>query len=353
MSFRILIQTGKAVSLTEVARQIGFVAENLGYTVVLNRGYSAIDSYKKQFKYVIFIYPVIPAWCLFWFYQYDKAKKELNNGAIFYTVVEGTPAKYAIPDWVFRNLEFVACSNYVKSRLEKIGLKVIDVVHHGYLATEIEDAVALSSRLRRVIEQKFPDKVIFGYVGDIGFRKGIDKMLTAVNKLAQKRKDFQVLFITKKEILNKIENIPCTTYVAEMGFKSHVEIMAFYGAIDYLLLPTLSEGFGLPLLEANAMGTPAVINDLPVFHEYADMKNNFVLTAVNYEQKDVGEGVLFDIYNYDENELVTLMEEAIETKKKYPSKYEDMSVKVKEAVEKFKSEELYTKLIMMLEKRAK
>ncbi len=33
------------------------------------------------------------------------------------------------------------------------------------------------------------------------------------------------------------------------------------------LLPSRFEGFGLPLLEAMALGTPAVANDLPVFRE--------------------------------------------------------------------------------------
>ena len=43
-----------------------------------------------------------------------------------------------------------------------------------------------------------------------------------------------------------------------------------------LLFPTLVEGYGLPLIEALALGTPVIASDLPVFHEIGQEVPDFV-----------------------------------------------------------------------------
>ena len=45
--------------------------------------------------------------------------------------------------------------------------------------------------------------------------------------------------------------------------KVYVEAVAF-------IFPSLAEGFGLPLLEAMAVGCPVIASDIPVFREIAD-----------------------------------------------------------------------------------
>jgi glycosyltransferase involved in cell wall biosynthesis len=48
------------------------------------------------------------------------------------------------------------------------------------------------------------------------------------------------------------------------------EIAQIYSASRALVLPSLLEGFGLPLVEARARGCPVIASDLPVFLELAD-----------------------------------------------------------------------------------
>ncbi len=47
------------------------------------------------------------------------------------------------------------------------------------------------------------------------------------------------------------------------------ELDALYALADCLVLPTLHEGFGLPVVEAMARSVPVVCSDIPVLHEVA------------------------------------------------------------------------------------
>jgi len=55
--------------------------------------------------------------------------------------------------------------------------------------------------------------------------------------------------------------------VIEIGHCSDAELGNHLRSARALLFPTLVEGYGLPLIEALASGTPVIASDLPVFHE--------------------------------------------------------------------------------------
>jgi glycosyltransferase involved in cell wall biosynthesis len=50
-------------------------------------------------------------------------------------------------------------------------------------------------------------------------------------------------------------------------FPSDLELASLYSGAATFCFPSLQEGFGIPILEAMASGCPAVISDIPVFHE--------------------------------------------------------------------------------------
>lgn len=50
-------------------------------------------------------------------------------------------------------------------------------------------------------------------------------------------------------------------------FPSDLQLASLYNSAAVFCFPSLQEGFGLPILEAMACGCPAVISDIPVFHE--------------------------------------------------------------------------------------
>lgn len=72
-------------------------------------------------------------------------------------------------------------------------------------------------------------------------------------------------------------------FVKLVGYVSDEELAALYKNAEAFVFPTLSEGFGLPGLEAMAYGTPVVCSDIPVLREvYGD-------AALYFNPKDANE----------------------------------------------------------------
>ena len=70
--------------------------------------------------------------------------------------------------------------------------------------------------------------------------------------------------------------------VHEIGYVDTSELPGLYRAAQLFVFPSLAEGFGLPLLEAMASGTPILCSDIPVFHEIGhDLPNYFQPTHVS------------------------------------------------------------------------
>lgn len=58
--------------------------------------------------------------------------------------------------------------------------------------------------------------------------------------------------------------------VRHLGWIARDDLRGLLGSADVALVPSRFEGFGLPLLEAMALGTPTVASDLPVFREVGE-----------------------------------------------------------------------------------
>ena len=55
--------------------------------------------------------------------------------------------------------------------------------------------------------------------------------------------------------------------VLHLGFVSSAEVAAIYAGAQGVIIPTLFEGFGMPVIEGLGYGGPVCCSNLPVFHE--------------------------------------------------------------------------------------
>ena len=341
---KIAIITSKATSLQNVGKDIAFVLMKKKQIVRLFSYPPSPVNISNIADASIFIYPCNPLFITPYFMMYRDYKQYAGLPSIFYTTVEGQPTTYLIKEWMLRDLEFIANSKYTANKLMEVGFNVIDIIPHGIVKEQVKEAENLVPIVKDELKRKFKDKVIFGCIAFWHKRKGLDLLIEAIKKLNEKRKDFIVYLITNT-IPKEVENL----YVdCVFGKRSRTEIFAFLGAIDFLIIPSLAEGFCLPLLEANAMGTLAIHCAYPPLTEISDLSSNLAFTFDNVVYEDLDEGIHYEMHYYDTKKLADMMDYAIDMYKNNPQEYEKRCKKVKEIINKFNAEVLYEKFLNYL-----
>ena len=106
------------------------------------------------------------------------------------------------------------------------------------------------------------DDFVFGFAGRITRDKGMNELLQAFFEL----NDDSKLFIIGYEDAGTLDPVLWKNALDSPRVKMHSptgEIEKYYALFDVLVLPSYREGFGNVVIEAAAMGTPAVISDIP------------------------------------------------------------------------------------------
>lgn len=108
------------------------------------------------------------------------------------------------------------------------------------------------------------DDFVYGFVGRITRDKGINEIIDSFMDL---RDDCKLLFLGELEIGRDTETFDKIKRAKKdrriIFHNSVIEIEKYYAAIDVLLLPSYREGFGNVIIEAAAMGTPAIVSNIP------------------------------------------------------------------------------------------
>jgi glycosyltransferase involved in cell wall biosynthesis len=114
------------------------------------------------------------------------------------------------------------------------------------------------------------------FVGTIEPRKNLARLVAAWARLrAERAIPHQLVLVGARGWYDQ----PIFEQVARCGFRDQViftgyvpraDLPGLYSGADAFVLPSLAEGFGLPLIEALACGTPALISATPALLEVAD-----------------------------------------------------------------------------------
>lgn len=111
------------------------------------------------------------------------------------------------------------------------------------------------------------------YVGTIEPRKNISGLIKALGILKEKYDAPHQLVITGmrgwmyEDILKEMDNSPYREYIVITDYITKPELIALYNLAAVSAYPSFYEGFGLPLLESFACGTPCVTSDAPALKE--------------------------------------------------------------------------------------
>lgn len=107
------------------------------------------------------------------------------------------------------------------------------------------------------------DAFVYGFVGRITRDKGVNELLEAYKKLND---DSYLIMVGPSEVDETI-NQELYTWASEnektkfTGYTTVVE--QYLSAMDCYILPSYREGFGMGVAEAEAMGVPVIVTDIP------------------------------------------------------------------------------------------
>jgi glycosyltransferase involved in cell wall biosynthesis len=147
----------------------------------------------------------------------------------------------------------------------------IDVVPHG-----VDDAfrpLGENVPAERALEEYGLTHPFVLYVGELSARKNLERLIEAVERLAGSIPMMVALVGPMGQgagrLRARMARSPLRGRIRVMGYMSPSDLIELYRAADVFVYPSLYEGFGLPVLEAMACGTPVIISDRQAMTEVA------------------------------------------------------------------------------------
>lgn len=174
-------------------------------------------------------------------------------------------AKYAMRKAVEKAKKIIVPSNAVKDEIiqyYKTDGKKTKVIYEGV------NIKFKTENLKLKIEKPY-----FTYVGNAYPHKNLARLIKAVVRLNEVSKyDVSLVIASSRDIFTvrlekQIKKMGASKYVRLLGFVPDSKLGVLYKNSLAFVYPSLSEGFGLPGLEALASGTLTLASDIPVFKE--------------------------------------------------------------------------------------
>lgn len=344
---RIAVITSRATSLMNVARDVAYVIKQQGYSPLLLDYMVPASSLKMIADAVIVVMTMNPLISRSWFLLSRDVKK-LGLPSFVYTTVEGRLPQRYIQPWMRRDVDFIANSNYTRIMLEQSGLNVIDMVYHGVNFQEIEDALRFKKQARKFIEEKLGKGVYFGTVVSGHPRKGLKLYAQVVKQVVEKNKNAKFYILTTNEALPLFASIKNVVIDKMFGKRQRIEVLALISAFDYYVHPSLAEGFGLPLLEAMALGVPTIHIAYEPLTEFSSRDFSFQVPYTRVEYVSFGEGIEYELHLYDTNAFAETILVALDIYRNRSEIYNDMRAKALRVAKKYDIMKLYPRLLSHL-----
>lgn len=160
----------------------------------------------------------------------------------------------------------IAISEHTKqdiARYLKANPLKINVVYEG--VESIFGFSKSSSELKYLLKKHDITQPFIFYSGSISPRKNLDRTLRAFYKIHNKIPHDLVITGTKEWGSNKAGSYISQSSkdrVRVLGYVTDSDLVGLYNLADFYIYPSLYEGFGLPILEAQACGCPVVASKL-------------------------------------------------------------------------------------------
>jgi glycosyltransferase involved in cell wall biosynthesis len=188
----------------------------------------------------------------------------------FFTVADRYMHDLHVPSSTHMADRVVTISNFSKStivRHHRVAEEKVIVAH-----LSADERYYQSEQVARPLDRPLPDEFIF-YPANFWKHKNHDRLLQALSLLQrEKNLGIPVLFTGFEQangypLVEKTKEYGLQSTCHVLGYVSVEEMAYLYSRARMLVFPSLFEGFGIPLVEALAVGCPVVAADATAIPE--------------------------------------------------------------------------------------
>lgn len=175
----------------------------------------------------------------------------------YYPKLFSTWYKMMVKNAIKKAKKIITVSIFSKSEIENYyNIKDVEVIYNGYEhINRIKSNDKIFERLEGVEKNKY-----FFTLGTVQKNKNIEWILQ-VAKLNPDKTFVITGYMNQENIKFDLKNVIYTGYLQDEELKALMENCEAY------IIPSFYEGFGIPPLEAFALGKNVIASDIPVFHE--------------------------------------------------------------------------------------
>lgn len=175
----------------------------------------------------------------------------------------------------WKTKKYIAVSEYIKKNLIKSGINgnKITVLYNGVEFNDVKERDYSSNK-----------RVIIGSIGRLHKVKGYENLIKAASKI--KNRDWQLKILGEGNERNKLKSL-----INGFNLSKEVELCGqtdnppkFLSELNIYIQPSLSEGFGLTVVEAMGAGLPVIVTPVGSLPEI--VKHN--ITGIIAEGTDLG-----------------------------------------------------------------
>ena len=158
------------------------------------------------------------------------------------------------------------------------------------------------------------DYFVIGFAGRLNRIKGCDILIKSIPYI--KIQNIKIMIagdgIERKQLDKLSKDLNLKDKIIFLGYVNNIE--EFYNIIDYLVIPSRSESFGLSAIEAQASGTPVIASSIKGLNEIVlDKKTGLLFQPEN--EKDLAEKI--ELIHNDKNLRIELIKNGLYEVRKY------------------------------------
>jgi N-acetyl-alpha-D-glucosaminyl L-malate synthase BshA len=186
----------------------------------------------------------------------------------------------------------IALTDHMKKAMQKMYLRDVKVVPNGINVDEFAPLTKLEARAKLQMDD---DERVVAFVGSLREIKGVEYLVRATKSILETGTVIHTVIIGDGPDRERLESLThqlhISSYVTFKGQIQNEQIPYYLRVSDVFVLPSLSEGFPVVLLEAMASGLPIVTTNVGGVPEIVrDRENGFIIEPKN--AKEIADRVL-------------------------------------------------------------